>query len=529
MNHNWLDIQHRGFSAYLEETEGIAACEKLMRAILRTNGEGEHVDTALYDCEVKYDWIERIEEALPFLENAVRENRQFILRHGETVPVENAKRVSKTSVEHLSKHSELITTFSRAGEDLIPKKSYVTENIGTYAVYENRFLYMLLCYLRDFISFRYTKVTELSASFSSNICLNKEISDGTRKIHYALTYAEISQGVDGPCDSKTDEAIFRIRKILQAVEMLLKTDLMNEVSAEPLLKPPITKTNVLLHNPNFKVALKLYDFLTTYTDDGFVKIERYRNSGDFSDKMRADFAALIAVTSYLAYRCGGLYEELEERFLAEKSRRQQEAEKAKKDELSALKRKLGENDAAAFAYILALEQRNIELENIVDNLSQAQTVCLETQNKLDSVMERIKLLQAENSSLEAKLQEKDGQISLLSQMNAQALNDAHQRLQQAQMQMQEAERRFDSELHLQKQNFLQEYHALAEKYRLSNARYHALSGQQGLQMTDEAFYTKESFAQLEAEYDAFRRFFQKQWKIARKQIRKEQLGRNEKK
>ena len=48
-------------------------------------------------------------------------------------------------------------------------------------------------------------------------------------------------------------------------------------------------------------------------------------------------------------------------------------------------------------------------------------------------------------------------------------------------------------------------------------------------MTDEAFYTKESFAQLEAEYDAFRRFFQKQWKIARKQIRKEQLGRNEKK
>lgn len=520
MEKNWLDIQHRGYSAYLEETKVSAARPKPLVCMDKAD---EQVDTVLCDCEVKTDWIEQIEAALPFVENAVYENRQFILRQGETVPIEKAKRVSKTSVEHLSRHSELITTAPKNDEDLIPDKIYMTENIGTYAVYENRFLYMLLCYLRDFVGFRYKRITELAASFSSQISINKESNSGSRQVRYCLHYSEVSQGEELACNSKTREAIERIRNILQTVELLLRTDLMREVAQAPMLKPPITRTNVLIHNPNFKIAFELYSFLTTYLEAGYEKIERYRLSGDFSHEMSADFTELLTLTSYLSYRSGGLYEELEKRFLLEETHRKEAAEKARKEKLLALKEKLGNIDGAAFDYILALEQRIAQLETMSDRLLAAQALQEETQHKLEASMAQMEQIHSEIDALNAGLEEKNEEINRLSWSSKQALTEAELRLQQANAQKEESEQRLNAQLEQQRQDFSLAYETLAEKYRLSNARVHALLHKQGLQISDAQFAAKDSFAELEAEYEAFKRFFAQQWKIAKKEIRKEQL------
>lgn len=529
MENHWLDIQHRGYSAYLQETENADVCKKLTRAIVCADRAAEEMSTVFLDCEVKTDWIERIEAALPFIGNAVRENRQFILRHGETVPIEKAKRVSKASVEHLSRHSELITKEPRPEEDLIPDKIYMTENIGTYTVYENRFLYMLLCYLRDFVGFRYKKITESAASFSSDITVDKEFSDGTRKISYCLSYREVSQGMDGVCDPKTEAALSRIREILQTVEGLMRTDLMKEVSASPMLKPPITRTNVLLHNPNFKAAFELYAFLCQYTQDGYETVERYRDSGGFSDDMRWDFASLMAMTSYLSYRCGGLREALEERFLAEEKRRKEQQEQALKEKLAALKERIGQIDGAAFAYILALEERAAQLEDKADMLLAEEALRLEIQSRLEAVTAQIEPLQAEIKRLETALGEKIAEHHRLSEQHAREMHDARLRLEQEKARYEEAQQRFDAQMEQQKQEYLREYEALAEKYRLANARNHAIAQQQGQSPADEPLYTKEAFAQLEAEYEAFKRFFHSQWKIAKKQIRKDQLWRGNEK
>ena len=142
MENNWLDLQHRGYTAYLRETTDTDACRQWLGRILGANDSEEKIDTVFLDCRVITDWVEQIEKALPFVEKAVRESRQFILRQGQTVPVEKVKRVSRASVEHLSRHSELITKVPEPGGDLRPDKLHMTENVGTFAVYENRFLYM---------------------------------------------------------------------------------------------------------------------------------------------------------------------------------------------------------------------------------------------------------------------------------------------------------------------------------------------------------------------------------------------------
>ena len=44
------------------------------------------------------------------------------------------------------------------GDNIVPDKLYMVEKLSDYAVYENRFLFMLLSYLRDFIQYRLEKI-----------------------------------------------------------------------------------------------------------------------------------------------------------------------------------------------------------------------------------------------------------------------------------------------------------------------------------------------------------------------------------
>ena len=523
MENNWLDIQHRGFSAYLQETEGSDACKQLKRAILSAQESNETLDTVFYDCVVKTDWIQQIETAMPFLENAVREGRQFILRQGEIVPIERVKRVSKASVEHLSKHSELITTEPKPGQDLIPDKLYMTENIGTYTVYENRFLYMLLCYLHDFLAFRYQKITSMVASFSANLTWGKEFSEGSRKIRYHLDYSEVSQGVDGVVNPKTQDAVSRIRTLLQAVELLLKTGLMKEVSVAPMLQPPISRTNVLLHDPNFKVAFELYTYLVAYTEDGFAKEERFRSDSSFSKEMREDFASLVAMTSYLSYRRSGLFEELEARRLAEDARQKALAEQAKAEKLQTLKESLGEVPPSAAEYILALEERNALLETQNTALVSADALREAAQQKLRQLQEDHEKLQEESAKQEADLLEQLGQSREQCNHAQDDLVMAQAHLEQTKLQLTQAQAKFDQDLDYQKQLFQLEYEALEEKYRLLQAQDRAAAYLADPNAQGEIFLSKEAFARLEAEYAAYTRFFEQQWKQAKKQIRKDLL------
>ena len=65
-------------------------------------------------------------------------------------------------------------------DDVIPDKLYMVEKLSDYAVYENRFLYMLLCYLRDFIMFRLEKIETLRRTYISDLSVSKKIETKKR-------------------------------------------------------------------------------------------------------------------------------------------------------------------------------------------------------------------------------------------------------------------------------------------------------------------------------------------------------------
>ncbi len=504
MSESWLDIQHRGFGHYSTQvcqTEIGSYWNRLMQSAAGS----DYIATILTDCEVITDWIEQIEYALPYIEKALQQNRQFLLRQGETVPIDKARHVSKESVTHLARHSQLINTLPPPEEPLIPEKIYVTENTSTYAVYENRFLYMLLCLIRDFTDYRHQRIRSMTAHFSANMQLSKTLRTQDRAISCRLEFCEESNQLERPANDQLQLAILRISGILQAVELMLRTELMQNVALAPLLKPPISRTNVMLHDVNFQEAFKLYSFLTEYSGDGFHIVEQIRKIGAFDTQMQQDMAQWLALTSYLPYR-SCLLPQLEARYQALEAHRQMLEDQAKQAHLAQLKQHIGSNPEAAMAYIVALEQRNVDLEKRQQAYALEKTAMVQAQQQLAATLEQKEKLCAQLPALENKISQQKQQMT---KMQGQ-INQSAAKLEQQQ-------RQHAAELEKQKQQDLQKFEELNQQYRLAKARLHTQ------EQPNPEGCSKESFAELEAEYQAFQRYFEKQWKLTKKQIRKEML------
>ncbi len=524
MQKKMLDAMHSRYSAYLEVKKNQGEDGKLQRALMRTDKKGEKSDTVLSTCEIKTDWLEHIEKALPFIERAVYENRQFILRQGETVPIEKVRRVSKTSVEHLARHSQMITRAPAPGEDIIPEKILMTENVGTYAVYENRFLYMLLCYIKDFSEIKYTKINENTNLFSTETELNKTIADKSKKISFSLKYKEISaDGVPEELAAKTADGLTRIKHVIAAVDTLLKTGLMIEVSTAPLLKPPIARTNVLLQNTCFAAALELYDYLVAYNGSGYVTKELYRHNGALTEDGRADYAELVAITSYLSYRHGGLYDELEERYEQQQEELRDKERKVRDARISELKKSLGDTSPAVTEYIMALEDKCADADEQIKRLYEGKNRLLEAEKKLAEAQEIRAAAKAETEKMKTELRRCEELERINAEKYRQQLDIAENSLRLKDEEIKKNFANHKSELEKLTEKFKAEYSALAQEYHLQSARIRAKQLSDGEGAGDNEGMSREDFARLETEYNAFKKYFESCWKNTKKQIRRQEL------
>lgn len=520
MKQNWLDHQHRGFEAYLEATDGQDSCDQFNRSVLCAKAGGEQFDALRLDCLVQTDWIEQIEIALPFIENAIRQARQFLLRQGETVPIEKAKRVSRASVEHLGRHSELITTAPDPGQDLRPDKLYITENIGTYTVYENRFLYMLLRYVADFVGVRYQKISELAGASACSLRLDRQINHSGRKISFSLQFSETSQGTDGLTQSQATSALERIQQILQSIELLLRTELMKEVAGAPLLKPPIARTNIMLHDQNFKAAFALYTFLVDYDRDGYEKLELFRYSGNPDQDANRDLARLVSITSYLTNCCSGLRPQLAERYETWQRAQEEEARLLQEQRLAALRQQLGTLSPEAAEYIHAMEQRLTGLEEAERALALAQEDVVKAASELDTARSKTDDLEASVDRLSSQLRAAQEESKIQANQLRDLKEDTEIIKKKHQQDMDRQRQEFEKTLQEQKEDFLRQYEELAQLYRLAKARSRSLSD-------NEDCGSKEAFVELEKEFEAFQRYYKQQWRLAKKHIRKDTLWKKE--
>lgn len=505
--HEALMAGRAEYKQYLKELEKAEDDPRLHQAIAAGRTEKEYMDATRYGCTVQTDWIEHIEVALPYLEKAVMENRQFILQNGNIVLIEQAKRISKTSVEHLAHHSEMITHEPEPGKDLVPDKIYVVENDDNHAVYENRFLYMLLRQLQEFVDVRYTRIVKTWNTFSSELVMNKKVRFGKRTLKYAVTLHEVAEDdATTSYDRETQLILARLRYIQQTVSMLLNMPLMKDVSHAPLLKPPITRTNVLRMDPNFREAVTLFDYLTGYHEDGFTVQEFHERMEPFSAEATDDFAEVLAALSYLSYRYGGrLQDTMEHQYREEEKLLRDIRERESLEQLAELKRQVGAAGKSSEQYLHALEQRNITIEKERVSQRALETRLFEKEQEAQEHMSACRELNISVGELERSLKQ---QTAAMQRQKAQLEQELAQTKEQYRRTVEEKQAELD---------------AIEEKLTLTAAQLHGIRQQHGMITADDDYSTRERFAELEREYAAFGKFFDGQWKAVKKNIRKKSL------
>ncbi len=541
---NPSDAYYRALLAYKRIVAEQRDCRRDSHAFAEAAGEGALTVTRMV-CTVDEAWIEAIEKGLVHIEKAIKEDRQFIYSNGEVIPIEKVKQVSKDSVEHLARHAELITR-APVGEDIIPDKLYTVERLSDYAVYENRFLYMLLCYLRDFVTLRYRKILELTGRYHGALTLTHEGSTLGRTVTVKLELEDQRQ--DDPYlreHNSAKESIDRMDLILKTVVAFLATPLMESAGKAAMLKPPITKTNVLKMDNNFKGAVALYDYIIAYEGAGYTITEETHTVSPFGDALREDLAEVQLLLSDLTYRYGlDLTPTLKANLERDENESHLAELKARAESLEILRRRLEREGEAPEAYALELERLTRSLRRELDRmdplyaeLDARRRTELHLTDTVRSLTHRIEdfdseLARAEAARLEAEAATEERHLRATA-----ALNEAHSAEKSALAAETEALRaRHSEELAAlreelnRKQNELNRARAAYTELEAEKRLLHAQVLGQRARAKDvtpaelEAMTDKDSFDELERELEAFVALYGKVWKQTKRKIRKDLLN-----
>ena len=409
-----FDVLYRALIDYRKNTRENKECIVQRNAIISADNDTDIIKITSNTCTINEDWVNEIEKGIVFIEKAINEARQFIRSNGEVVPIEKVKRVSKDSVEHLAKHSNLVTREPEVGADLVPDNLFMVERLSDYAVYENRFLYMLLCYLRDFIGMRYEKILELTNTYHGTMSMNKTVVESNRRLVYEVNLIEEKKNDEYLREHNSAQTILdRILVLYEAVNFFLNTPLMCEVSKTPMLKPPITRTNVLRMNQNFRKALALYEYVASYNGDGYEIITEVKTLSPFSTLVADEIAETVELSSFLTYEHGlGIKEFFKRRYEREEQRRKEEERAKFEEQLKRIRNHLKQENISPEEYILMLEKRISDLEAEREDLIEAHNKIDELTAKNDKLTgdlkyanKRIETLEAEVVALKIKYEE----------------------------------------------------------------------------------------------------------------------------
>lgn len=379
---------------------------------------------------IDMDWVVAIEEALPYIQKAIDEQRRFIKQIENVVRIELAKKVGPDSVKHLSQH----TNFIAKVEDgmVTPNKILTTEREESFAIYENRVLMTLIHKALHFVDDKYSKMKDVPNDSNQKMQVLRHLELDQQKVDISVNFVnEVHETLADDLDVVDVESLSdfdRIRRIRTTLNEFLATPLMKEIAKEPQVRPPITQTNLLKKNPNFKKAMELWNFLESYKKDGFELVhEEY--DGSVSDTVKQDvyismnfqhFMLTMATNPALRKMLDTKYEEENARLAEEAAKPEKIKEQVWQAKLDAIRK---EEMEIRLKEIREREKKILELTNEIKNLKnileQKEQQILTLKGKISMLEDEINELKEELKQTKLKLLEAENKIKQLTEENEQ--------------------------------------------------------------------------------------------------------------
>lgn len=224
--------------------------------------------------------------AYPSLLKICRDPKKTLAYMQEVVAMEKAKKVDSESIRHLASHTQYIRDINEQNE-VIPSKilsTYAEDNIG---IYENRFIKSLINRVIVFLDTRLKLMDENLESISADeIRYKNNIKLSHRKIDLEMNIKISNEILDET--QKERELFDKTKNALDKYRALKGTGLYQAVAKLKDVVPPIMKTNIILHNPDFKIAYNLWLYIDRTTEVGY-NVQSDEKTNDDDDVILNDF------------------------------------------------------------------------------------------------------------------------------------------------------------------------------------------------------------------------------------------------
>ena len=260
-----------------------------------------------------YEWIDMIDETLPYLDNILRNPKRFIINEEEVVQVEKSKKVTVESIIHLTQHTNYIQKIEDNG-DVKPSKILNINKEESLDTYENRFVYTLINNTRTFFEQR-KAVTGDFSYFKDKKELKYEANTqiGTEEVELSLNISSRNEAkLETDKKDATESVADRLKRIKIQLDGFTGTELMQTLSRLHVapVRSPIRKTNVILKNPNFQKAEALWNYIQMYEEKNINEKEHkdYYDESNLKMEYNKAFLELYLANKVLDYEAKPLTE-----------------------------------------------------------------------------------------------------------------------------------------------------------------------------------------------------------------------------
>lgn len=276
--------------------------EKIYPAYMSSISDGKN-DYSISQVYTKknYDdsWITTLEECIVPLDTIVRNPRKFIVIEEDIVDVSLARSISIESVKHLAQHTNLIASVKKDGS-IIPSKILNTSKEESFEIYENRFINTLLLKVNDFIERRTAIVKKALMQAGA---LGVEIKSNFKITDFSVDFS-MSNSANFPFEAafkkQGDEHsdLERIAHITKIYQGFMSSPFAKEMKSSALVRPPITRTNVILKDPNFKKALTLWQFVESAEKMDY-RIDTVTESSELNATLTEKYRGIVFLNTVL--------------------------------------------------------------------------------------------------------------------------------------------------------------------------------------------------------------------------------------
>lgn len=373
---------------------------------------------------IDMDWVVAFEDALPYIQKAIDEQRRFIKQVENVVRIEKAKKITPDSVKHLAQHTNFI---AKVENDMVTPNNILTvEREESFEIYENRVLFTLINNALRFVNDKYKNLKQAPTDTYNEISMKRQLVLNDQRIDFNIEYVNEVHDTRAEdldvVDLNTLSDFDRVRRIRQTLRDFLSTQLMKALEKSTPVRPPLQQTNLLKKNPNFKKAVELWNFIESYKKKGYEIVgEEY--SGEMPQAVQQDLYMAMSFEHFMLSISTnpGLRTMLQEKFEEENELLEQEKARPMEElrrtiEAQVYARQQEEIDG----YLKDIRERekkiaqlNSEIKNLKLIIDQRDQQILTLKGQVSMLQDQVEKLEDEVKNLKLKLLEAENKIKEL--------------------------------------------------------------------------------------------------------------------